>query len=165
MIFGYLDSSSLVKRCVPERGSLVVDHLFVRVPLGRMTILSVGMAEVVSILVRKHNGKRITTAAFRQAIAGFRKEFKLRSPVRVIDATGNIAVRAYRFIEQYSINSTDGILLRSALDLAATLQAADDDLLLVSCDQRLLKAAGAEGLTTFDPETRSAAALDALLGP
>lgn len=61
--------------------------------------------------------------------------------------------------------STDAILLRSALDLAVPLRAAGDDLLLISCDQRLLKAAQAEGLTTFDPENKSDVDLDALLGP
>ena len=165
MIFGYLDSSSLAKRYVPEPGSLVVDHLFAKFPPGRLIVLSVGMAEVFSILVRKHNSKRITAATFRRALAEFRKEFRLRSPIRVIDVTGAIAVRAYRLIEHYSINSTDAILLRSALDLAAPLRAAGDDLLLVSTDGRLLKAAAAEGLTAFNPETGSTADLDALLGP
>ena len=40
-----------------------------------------------------------------------------------------------------------------------------DDLVLVASDQRLLRAAQAEGLVTFDPETQSQADLDALLMP
>ena len=165
MIFGYLDSSSLVKRYVAEPGSPVVDHLFARLPLGRLVVLSVGLAEVVSILVRKHNGKRITTPTFRRALAEFQKEFKIRSPVQVIDVTAVAAVRAYRFIRLYSVNSTDAILLRSAIDLAILLRAAGDDLLLVSSDLRLINAARAESLTVFNPETGSVTDLDALLGP
>jgi predicted nucleic acid-binding protein len=165
VFFAYTDASALVKRYVPEPGSPVVKHLFRRVPLDRMIVLSVGMAEVVSILVRKHNGKRITTATFRQVLSEFRKEIKIKSPIRIIDVTATAAVKAYYFIEHYSINSTDAILLRSALDLAAVLRTNGDDLLLVASDQRLLKAAAAEGLTVFDPETQSAADLDAVLGP
>jgi hypothetical protein len=36
---------------------------------------------------------------------------------------------------------------------------------LVASDQRLLRAAQAEGLPTFDPETQDQAALGALTGP
>lgn len=165
MFFAYPDASALVKRYIPEPGSPVVHHLFSRVPLDRMAVLSVGIAEVVHILVRQHNGKRITTTTFRQALSDLRKEIKLKSPIRVIDVTGIAAVRAQPFILKYSINSTDAILLRSALDLAAPLRAAGDDLLLVASDQRLLKAARAEGLAVFDPEAQSAADLDTVLGP
>src|SRR5262249_15993428 len=149
LIFPYLDASGLVKRYVPEPGSAAVVHLFVRVSLSRMFVLSVGMAEVVSILVRKHNGKRITSATFQQAMRSFRGMISTISGIRIANVDGVVAQRAYRFIEQYSINSTDAILLRSALDLAAPLRAAGDDLLLVASDQRLLKAALAEGLAVF----------------
>ncbi|HEY1380312.1 MAG TPA: type II toxin-antitoxin system VapC family toxin [Gemmataceae bacterium] len=165
MIFAYLDASAAVKRYAPESGSAILHHLFGRVPLARLVMLSVGMAEVVSILVRKHNGKQISTATFQQSLSRYRAEINRQSPVRVIDIDGALAIRAYGYIEQYSINSTDAILLVSALDLAAPLRAAGDDLLLVASDQRLLKAARAEGLSVFDPETQSAADLDTLLGP
>ena len=52
MFFAYFDSSGLVKRYVPEPGSTTVVYLFGRMPLNRMFVLSVGMAEVVSILVQ-----------------------------------------------------------------------------------------------------------------
>ena len=75
------------------------------------------------------------------------------------------ALTAFLFIETYSLNGTDALLLRSARDLAAPLKAAGHDLVVVASDQGLLKAAGAEGLLTFNPETQSAADLDALIGP
>jgi predicted nucleic acid-binding protein len=165
VFFPYLDASALVKRYVPEPGSPVVHHLFGKVPRNRLVVLTVGMAEVVSILVRKHNGGLITPAVFHQALTDFRTEIGTKSPVRLIDVTGPLAEDAYPFVEKYSINSTDAILLRSALDLAAVLRAAGDDLLLVASHQRLLKAARTEQLAAFDPETQSAADLDAILGP
>jgi len=163
--FAYLDASALVKRYTVEQGTVVVDHLFGRVPPERMIVLSVGMAEVVSILVRKRNGKRITAATFQQAFYNWRAEVGTSSRVQIIAVDGPMAERAYDFVDQYSINSTDAILLRSALDLAAPLRAGGDDVLVVASDLRLLRAARAEGLMTFNPETETAAALDALLGP
>jgi hypothetical protein len=39
------------------------------------------------------------------------------------------------------------------LDLATRLQPAGDSVVLVTADRRLLRAAQAEGLLTYDPET------------
>jgi hypothetical protein len=58
---------------------------------------------------------------------------------------------------------TDAILLRSALDLAANLRARGDDLVLVASGGRLQRAAQAEGLIVFNPETQTSADLDLLL--
>ena len=66
-------------------------------------------------------------------------------------------------IEKYSINSTDAILLQCALDRVNELRMNGDNLILVSSDKRLLRAAQSEGLLTFDPETDSQAALDVFI--
>jgi predicted nucleic acid-binding protein len=161
----YLDASALAKRYVPEPGSPVVDHLFLRVPVGRMIVLSVGLAEVVSILARKRNARVISPAEFHQILGEFRSEIGLLTPVQIIAATADLADQSFDLIDRHSINSTDAILLRSALDLATALRGRGDDLFLAASDQRLLKAAQAERLATFNPETQSAAELDALLGP
>jgi hypothetical protein len=55
--------------------------------------------------------------------------------------------------------------LHAALGLAQHLRGRGDDLILVAADQRLLRAARAEGLGTFDPETQDQAALALLVGP
>jgi uncharacterized protein len=165
VFFAYLDASALAKRYVAEVGSPVVVHLFGRVPLGRMLVLSVGLTEVVSILVRKHNAGVIGTVRFQNALRSFKAEFNQAAPVRVILVSWPLAESAFGLVETHSLNSTDAIILRSALDLAAPLRAAGDDLPLVTSDQRLNRAARAEGLTAFDPEVQSAADLDAILGP
>ncbi len=57
-------------------------------------------------------------------------------------------------IDEHSINSVDAMVLRSALDVAIELRNdANDKLVLVASDQRLLKAARDEGLLVFNPET------------
>ena len=58
-------------------------------------------------------------------------------------------------IEIHSLNSVDAMVLRSALDIAARLRNTGDTLVLVASDQRLLRAARAEGLPVFNPEIDS----------
>jgi hypothetical protein len=56
-------------------------------------------------------------------------------------------------------------VLQAAPQMIPTLRAVGNDLVLVACDRRLLRAAQAEGLLTFDPENQTQPELDSLLGP
>jgi hypothetical protein len=69
------------------------------------------------------------------------------------------------FFQNHSVNATDAIVLHAALGLAQHQRSRGDDLVLVASDQRLLRAAQAEGLRTFDPETQDQATLALLVGP
>ena len=60
-----------------------------------------------------------------------------------------------RLIETHSLNSVDAMVLRSALDVVTELRSIGDTLVLVASDQRLLRAARAEGLQIFNPEIDS----------
>jgi predicted nucleic acid-binding protein len=160
----YLDASALAKRYVPEPGTARMNYLFRRLPPNRLVVLSGGVAEVLSILVRGRNAGRITAAQYAQAVLDFHREV-IRGAVVKRTARLRLVVRALSLIQRHSINSTDAILLRSALGLASWARRRGDDFFLVTADRRLLTAARAEGLATFDPETQSDAELDALLGP
>ena len=70
---------------------------------------------------------------------------------------------SWELIVTHSINSTDAIILRCALDSAIELRGDGDDLILVATDTRLLRAAQAEYLHTFNPETDSQAILDTFI--
>ncbi len=142
-----------------------MDHLFAIVPGDRLYVLSVGIAEVVSILVRKKNAGRLTATEFAQALFALRIELVPSNGPRKVDANTALAVDALPLIATHSINGTDAMILRSAMDLATTHRVDGDDLVLVTSDQRLLRAAQAEGLATFNPETQDQTALAALLGP
>jgi len=159
----YLDASALSKRYAFEAGTPVINHLFAQLTPDRFVVLSVGIAEVVSILVRKRNAKIIPIKVYSSAITNFGVEIINQSQIRKIAATTALATDALALISRHSINATDAILLRSALDFAASLRASGNDLALVASDQRLLRAAQTEGLTIFNPETQTNADLDALL--
>jgi predicted nucleic acid-binding protein len=159
----YLDASALAKRYAPEPGSSLVDHLLTSVSANRLYLFNVGMAEVISILVRKRNAGAITAAVLSQASVDFDTEIVTSAAVHRITADDALVRRSLGFINTYAINGTDAIILRSALDTATGLRAAKDDLVLVASDLRLLRAAQAEKLMTFNPETESLADLNALL--
>jgi predicted nucleic acid-binding protein len=161
----YSDASALVKQYTPEAGTLLLNHLFSRVALDHMTALNVGVAEVASIIVRKRNDGRITTQVAAQALANLGTQVVYSPAFSKIPVTNAMIPSAISLISTHSINSTDAFVLLTALDLANKLRLNGEDLVLVTSDHQLLKAARAEGLTTFDPATQSQADLDALIGP
>ena len=163
MNYFWLDASALVKRYVAETGTPVVNYFFTRVPLQQMLCLLESVGEIISVFVRRRNGRTITGSGFNQAMLDFRSEVSLCAEVeRVYPTEGQIAA-SWGLIETHSINSTDAIILRCALDSAIELRADGDDLILVGPDVRLLRAAQAEGMLTFNPETDSQTVLDAHL--
>ena len=165
MHFAYLDASALAKRYFPEVGTAAMDHVFRRIPPDRMILLPVGLAEVASILVRKRNAGHLTTVQLHGVLTTMRTEVGAWSPLHIPFINDRLADRAVDLVERHSINSTDAILLRSALDHATRYRANGADLILITCDLRLLRAARAESLASFNPETQPESDLDALLGP
>lgn len=163
MRFFYLDASALGKRYVPEAGSALVNHLFASVPPGRFYVFNVGIAELVSILVRKRNLGQLPPAMFAQALLVIGTEIVGSPALNRVIADHGLVASALPLIAVHSLNGTDAIILRSALNLAALHRPAGDDLVLVASDFRLLRAARTEGLLVFDPETQGQSDLDPLL--
>lgn len=159
----YLDASVLIKRYTNEVGTPLVNYLFSQVPRKGMMCLTLGTLEVISIFVRKANAGQLVLPAFNQAVADFRHEVMDDAEFGKVATPDNLVYAAASLIPKHSINATDAVILRSALDIASQLRTAGDDLVLVSSDQRLVKAAQEEGLATFDPETQTQTDLDALL--
>ena len=165
MVAFWLDGSALTKRYVPENGSALVDFILDNVAEHRIYILNVGYAEVVSVLVRKKNAGTFSGARFSQALLDFESEVIQSLGKHLLSFDNSVVTDALSLIVKHSINSIDAIALRIAMDVAQPLRSRGDDLILVASDQRLLRAAGTEGLVTFDPETQDQAALALLVGP
>jgi predicted nucleic acid-binding protein len=159
----YLDASALAKRYVVEQGTLVVNHLFRRVARDDMMCLTLGTLEVISVFVRKKNASAVPDPVFRQAMMDFRSEVIDTANFTKIPATDSVVNAAAPLVAKHALNATDAVILRSVLDLVATLHTTGDALVLVTSDQRLLRAAQAEGVLTFDPTTQTEGDLDALL--
>ena len=165
MNFFWLDASAYAKRYVAEKGTQLMNHLFTRVPLGRMVCLFEGGGEIIFVFVHRRNEGKITTTRFNQLREHFETEFINRDEVEQIFPTENQIADSWDLIEEHSLNSTDAILLQCALDRTNQLGMDGDNLVLVSSDKRLIRASQNEGLLTFDPETDSQTALDVLIDP
>jgi len=152
----YFDASALAKRYTDEVGSDKIDFFFDNVPLERLSCLTLGAIEVFWICVRKRNDNRITSHQFERATTHLRHEvINNQSGFKTISVPDSLVWDSIRLIERYSLNSMDAMVLRSALDTATELRSTDDKLVLVASDQRLLRAAHAEGLQIFNPELDS----------
>jgi len=163
MTFFYFDASALCKRYVTEVGTPLVNYLFSNITPDRMMCLMIGIGEVISIFVRKRNDGRITASVFTQAIADFQAEV-INAPDFECIMTDSIQVmKSWELIEKHSLNATDAIVLRSALDYVSKLKKNGDDLVMVAADSRLIRSAKAEGMNTFNPETDSLETLKTLL--
>jgi predicted nucleic acid-binding protein len=163
--FFFLDASALAKRYALEVGTPLINHLLTSVPLNRLYLFNVGIAEVQSLLVRKKNAGLLLPADYSQALVELGAEIVYSKMVPKLVAGNALVPTALPLIEAHSINATDAIVLRLALNTAIRLRIVGHDLIVVASDQRLLRAAQAEGLLTFNPETQSQVDLDALLGP
>lgn len=161
--FFYLDASALAKRYVPEIGTPVINRLFSKVAHDRFYVFNIGVAEVASMLVRQRNTNRLSLMDFSQAMVNLGTEVTTAASVSKLAADNQLVADSLPLIVTHSINATDGVILRSALNLAMDLRAHGDDLVLLTADHRLLKAAQAEGLLIFNPETQTSTDLDALL--
>jgi predicted nucleic acid-binding protein len=161
----YMDASSLAKRYTPEIGSSLVDEILESVSGRRFYILNISAGEIMSILVRKKNASAISGSSFSQALLDFDAEIVRSTAVQKVTVSNGLATASFALIVAHSINSTDAVIMQSALAIAHRLRAKGNDLVLVASDQRLLRAAQAEGLSTFDPEIQDQAALVAFVGP
>jgi uncharacterized protein len=159
----FCDTSALGKRYVPEVGTPLVSHFFVSVPDDRRFILMQALGELLSIIVRRRNSGALSAQAYAQAIQALRDELVVTGRIRLRPSDLALVLASLPLIEKYSINSTDALVLASALDLEKTVRPAGHSVVLVASDLRLLNAAVGEGLTVFNPETAEIAELEALM--
>ena len=164
MIYFWLDANAIAKRYVVEKGTPIINHFFNSVSAERMICLFDSMDETRFVIVKKRNRKEITPSEFNQAIQQFETEVVNSTEVVQMHANVDQKEAARQLIHNYPINSSDAYILQCALDKADQLRADNNDLILVSSDKDLIKAAQNEGLLTFDPETDTQTTLDVLIG-
>ncbi len=165
MNYFWLDANAIAKRYVKEKGTELIDHLFTCVSAKRIVCLFDSMNETIFVITKKINRKEITLPEYEQANQQFEAEVIDSTEVVQVHATVDQKKAARQFIrvDGYSINSADGDILQCALDKANELRSDGHNLVLVSSDKRLLRAAQMERLFTFDPETDKRAYLDDLI--
>ncbi len=148
----YFDASALVKRYSEETGTPLLDELFHHVKPSQMICSTLGILEIISVLVRKRNDGRLKQESFQQAMIEFRAEVIEHKDFSVATVNDELLMAALGLIETHNLNATDAVILRSTLNLQQVLQTTENELMLWTADKRLARAAQSEGLTVFDPE-------------
>lgn len=161
----YFDASALAKRYVKEKGSELIARVFSAVEVAHMRGLMIGLAEVVSIFVRKKNGGLIPPTLFRSSLLLFKQEILNNLHFKKLDVESVLISRAIPLIEKHSINATDAAILRSAMDIKEFENARGNELILITSDKRLETAAKAEGLHVINPEAMPLSEIAKLLTP
>lgn len=154
MVWVFFDASALAKRYAPEAGSDFINELFLSFPLAQMQISTIGISEIISVLVRKRNDGRLPTKLFQQALLEVGEEIINNEAFSFSSVDDQLIFSSQKLIVQHNINATDAIILQSCLESVARLQQ-EDKLVLLSSDKRLLRAAQNENLIVFDPEIAS----------
>ncbi len=162
MRYFFMDARGLAKRYVPERGTDVVVHLLDALPEPRYCVITTtAIAETAAVLNRQRNSLIISDAVYAQALQRILTVTTQCIQWRTYD---NDPLDAMYLIGKHNINSSDALILHKAMQFRALLrQAGRPDLVLVTSDKRLLRAATAEGLATLDPEVASLREVTALL--
>ena len=160
MNYFLFDTSALAKRYVPEVGTPLINHLLNTVSKQRMFVLVLAFGELVSLFVRKKNSGQISRMSYLQALADSRSEM---ISMVIQSVSDDLVWKSLSLIEQYSINATDAIILRCALNIADTLRVLGHDLVLVTSDIRLANSAQSTKLVVWDPERNDQSSLEELI--
>ena len=165
LIYFWFDANAFAKRYVVEDGTQLINYFFENVSTSRMLCLVDSLNEVYAVVakkLRKPDGGLIQPD-HDQAIEKFEAEVVNHAEVVKLEATPNQKIAARKLIAAHAINSSDALILQCALDEVDNLRTAGGDLVLVSSDKRLMRAAEDERLKTFNPENDGQKALDVLI--
>jgi len=160
----YFDASALVKRYAPEPGTALVNEIFRLIPAERMVCATLGMLEAASILLRQRNDGRLTRAQYEQAMAEFKNEVLDSDKFILAQVNDSLQRASLSLVLKHNINASDAVVLRSAINWRDSLKPPSEDLMLWTSDNRLARAATAEGIKVFNPETETEDTLRQLLG-
>jgi uncharacterized protein YyaL (SSP411 family) len=116
----------------------------------------------LGLWVRKRNSGALVAKTFSPAQSVLRAEIIDDADFGVLAVEFDDVLRGIDLIDQHNLNSADASILTSFLGFAAA-QPAATACVLVAADQRLLRAAQAEGLRTLNPELIADADVPAFL--
>ncbi len=153
----YLESSALIKRYVPEKGSEVLDAL-VGGNAGNhdLTISVLAILEQKSALARLVRNRDISRLDMREALAEFardRRGFALTLPL-----DNDLIDEASGQIDRYPLRSLDAIHLATALRVMEIARRSGTDFAVVCSDGSLTAACRQVGLEVINPEDDGAVA-------
>ena len=114
------------------------------------------MRKSIPLLLRKFNRKAIDKTAFDTAKSALRAEL-INDPDFVLLTISDIAFYdGITFVEKHNLNATDAALLILYRAYLQEIASDDTTFLLIAADERMVRAAQAEGLPAVNPEALAA---------
>jgi uncharacterized protein len=147
----FLDASAVTKRYVAERGSAWVTALTDPASGNACWLAAISRVEVLAALYLRVRTGTLTPSQAGQAEQVFRGE--LATHFRLLPVHDVLLNEAMRLVASHPLRAYDAVQLAAALDLQAQRQAFGglSPPIFLSADQRLNRAAAAEGLAVDDP--------------
>lgn len=156
------DASGLAKRYGAEQGSATVNALFAQTPPALMVTTILTYCETYSVLLRTLHRGQIRQQELVLAESALAKEVIDDADFVVLGLEYNDFLQGLDLIRRHHLKSSDAAILQALLRFAQS-QATVGATAVVASDQRLLRAASAEGLHTLNPETLAASDVAAFL--
>jgi len=145
----YLDSSSIVKRYIEEKGSAVIDAVYEEAEAGKLrfafSIWNVG--EVLGVFDRYASRGLLPEKMFRTALLDFISESTKMArldSLQILPMTAKSLTASWLLILKHHIYGAD------ALQISASKEAKCN--LFLSADDKLVQTAGAEGIRAINIE-------------
>ena len=161
MNYFYLDASAWVKRYHTEKGSELINILFHETTTPqRITTSLWSMGETFATLNRNKNRFNIPEENFNKIIFAFLTDCE---NLHLLPLSDNQLFKSLLYIRKHNLNSADAYHLSAILELKETLTSLGHTVLLISSDERLIKASKNEGIHIFDPEKDTLSRLQRLL--
>lgn len=146
----YLDTSALIKRYVDEIGSNWLRATLAGQPPPSIIIVHLAVVEVTSALMRRLREGSLTQMDYAQAQNAFRAD--CLNDYEIVTAISEAIDQANRLLERHPLRAYDAVHLASALVSNRQLLANNlAPLTFLSADDRLNRAAVAEGLSVDNP--------------
>jgi hypothetical protein len=147
----FWDASVLAKRYTAKTGRETANDLFDSVPLSNMVSTPWGYAETFSILLRRKNSGVLDALSFTTAVTALQDEVVDSADFILMTVSDAAIFASTGMMQKHNLNSTNAAIL--TVLLAYVHSPGAPVCALVASDQRLLRAAQAEGLQTLNPET------------
>lgn len=146
----FFESSALVKRFAPERGSRFVLNLLRPSAKNRFYAARITEVEVCAALIRRQKGKTLSADQSAKALRRLRRDFPLRFTHVAISE--DVIVEALHLAEIHGLRGYDAVQLSAASEANGERIARGlPPLILVSADAELNNAAQSESLTIENP--------------
>ncbi len=152
----YLDSSSIVKRYIEERGSQVVDAVYEKAEAARLGFaFSVWNAgEVLGVLDRYLSRRLISEDAFKRSLSDFLSEsIKMArlGSLQILPVTTRSLTESWLLILRHHLYMADALQISSSKEAGCNL--------LLSADDRVTQVARKEGVEAINIEAEPERAL------